>query len=125
MLTWDGRVSTEERLALDLPVDALREMTWAATDRAKKGLNSVRDALAGALGLPRADFGDDPRAWMDPVPEAAFRTALGAQAKAHGWFKSQEGGAFLGDLVWAHREAMAATPTMAVINGLRTFAHGA
>lgn len=125
MLAWPGDASTEERLALDLPLAAIREMTREATTRAKKGFNSVRDAIAGKLTKPRTIFGDEPESWVDAVPETDFRAALGAQAKAHGWFKSREGGAFLGDLVCGHCDAMRTTPTMAVINGLRAFAHNA
>lgn len=125
VLAWPGGVSTEERLALDLPLPAIREMTKEATIRAKKGLNSVRDALAGNIGKPKTIFRDEPEAWVDVVSEADFRAALGAQAKTHGWFKSRDGGAYLGGLVCDHWDALESTKTMAVIDGLWEFVHDA
>jgi putative ATP-dependent endonuclease of OLD family len=125
VLAWSGGVATEERLALDLPLPAIREMTREATSRAKKGFNSVRDALAGKLEKPKAIFGEEPEAWVDAVSEEEFRSAFGAQAKARGWFKSREGGAFLGGLVCSHWTAVKMTPTMTVINGLWAFANNA
>lgn len=125
LLAWPGGVSTEERLALDFPLDAVREMTRLAVAGAKRGARSVKDALADRLRIARPQFSEDPETWVDASDEQAYRLALGKLAKEerHAWFKSREGGAALGRLVCTHGKAMMSTPTMAVIKALKSFAH--
>jgi energy-coupling factor transporter ATP-binding protein EcfA2 len=127
VLAWPGGVSLEERLALDIPLDAIREMTKRAAAFAKRGTRSVRDALADLLKIPRANFGEEPETWVDAGDEGKFRSALGKLAKEerHAWFKSREGGAFLGCLVCTHWKAMETTPTICVLEDLWSFTHDA
>jgi len=125
VLAWPGGVSTEERLAMDLPKDSIRHMTRVAASSAKKGIRSVRDALTRRLGVARTTFGEDPEVWVDAVAEPDFRSALGSLAKQqqHGWFKTRENGAFLGRLVASNWEALLGTPTRQLVDALRTFTH--
>jgi putative ATP-dependent endonuclease of OLD family len=125
VLTWPGRVCTEQRLAADLPTTAIRQMTMEAASTAKKGTRSVHDAIADRLGIPRKDLGEDPEAWVDATSEASFRAALGELAKqdGHAWFKSRDRGQFLGGLVAAHWGDLGGTGTHQVIEQLRSFAH--
>lgn len=123
VLAWPGGVSTEERLALDLPLEGVREMTKLAAGFARRGPRSVHDALADRLDIHRADLGEDPEGWVDAAAEQNYRSNFGRLAKEerHAWFKSREGGAALGRLVCTHRKALETTPTMTVINALWAF----
>jgi putative ATP-dependent endonuclease of the OLD family len=124
ILAWPGSVCTEERIATDLPLEAVREMTEMAAQSPKSGgFRSVRDCLADALAVKRASLGDEPRRWVDASNEHTFRTALGMAAKSKGWFKTRELGQQLGSLVAANWKALAGTPTYEVLERLRSFAH--
>jgi putative ATP-dependent endonuclease of the OLD family len=123
VLAWPDGVCTEQRLATDLPVAALKRMAVMAYDRAGR---AVRDALADRLGVDRVILKeDDPASWVDSATPAAFRPAFGAVAKdkKHAWFKSREQGVFLGRLVVEHWHAISGTPTHTIVGRLRSFAH--
>lgn len=124
VLAWSGRVCTEERLAADLPLEAVRKMTvLAAASPKAASQRAVGDCLADALQVVRTVFSGDPGAWVDVVDEAAFRTALGTTAKRLGWFKRRDLGHALGTLVAENWVEIAGTPTRQVLDGLRSFAH--
>lgn len=121
---WPGGVCTEQRLASDLPVEAIREMAVVADDRAGRGL---RDALACRLNVPPSALNeDDPSSWIDAVDQIRFRSAFGEVAKSRkqAWFKSRSQGEFLGRLVVKHWDAIANTPTRRTLEALKSFAHG-
>jgi hypothetical protein len=127
VLAWPGGVSTEQRLATDLPLTAVKQMAVMATTSAKKGARSVRDAIADKLHVGREALAlDAPETWVDAVDAGEFRTALGTIAKQekHAWFKSREQGAFLGGLITEHWTEIEGTPTHAVIGELRSYLHG-
>jgi putative ATP-dependent endonuclease of OLD family len=127
VLAWPDGVCTEQRLATDLPLAAVKQMTVMATTSAKKGARSVRDAIADSLQVGRDTLAEDaPETWPEAVDAEKFRAVLGAIAKQekHAWFKSREQGAFLGDLVTEHWSTIGSTPTHDVIGRLRSFAHG-
>lgn len=124
VLAWPDGLCTEQRLATDLPIAAIKQMAAMADERGGRG---VRDALADRLKVGRASLmEDDPASWVDAVDVSAFRTAFGdiAKKKNQAWFKSREQGVFLGRLVAEHWGAIANTPTHDVVGRLRTFAHG-
>jgi hypothetical protein len=122
ILAWPGGVCTEQRLALDLPIEGVREMTALAAASPKVGdPRRVRDALADAMPQPRTSFGDDPRAWIDVADEARFREKLGSVAHNKDWFKSKSLGEALGRLVTAHWSALEGKPTRAVLEQLQSF----
>lgn len=126
VLAWPDGVCTEERLAADLPLAAIKQMTVMAATSAKKGSRSVRDAIADSLQVPRPGLDEhDPASWPDAVDEVKFRVALGTIAKQekHAWFKSREQGAFLGRLVTDHWDEIKSS-TRDVVEALRKFAHG-
>lgn len=127
VLAWPDGVCTEQRLATDLPIPALKQMAVLAATSAKKGARSVRDAIADNLQVERAKLAENaPETWVDAVDANKFRTALGTIAKQekHAWFKSREHGAFLGGLITEHWTAIDATPTHNVIGRLRSYVHG-
>ncbi len=124
ILAWPDGFCTEQRLAADLPVDAIMRLAAFADERGGRG---VRDALADQLKIARSALKEgDPASWIGVAGEPAFRTAFGgvAKKKNQAWFKSREQGAFLGNLVAEHWDAISTTPTHKVIGELRSFAHG-
>ncbi len=93
----------------------------------ERGGRSVREALADQLGAPRASLKEgDPASWITAKGLDAFRKAFGdlAKKKNQAWFKTRDQGAFLGDLIAQHWDAIPNTPTHEVIGKLRAFAHG-
>lgn len=121
VLAWPGGVCTEQRLATDLPVEAIKRMVVIADERGGRG---VRDALADRLRVDRNTFREDePGSWVDMVDGSAFRAAFGEVAHQKSWFKSRAQGNFLGTLVAEHWDALANAPTRGVLDRLRRFAH--
>lgn len=127
VLAWPDGVCTEQRLAADLPLAAVKQMTVMATTSAKKGARSVRDAIADSLQVGRNTLAEGtPETWADAVDTDRFRAVLGTIAKQekHAWFKSRDQGAFLGALITEHWSAIGSTPTYDVIDRLRSYVHG-
>jgi putative ATP-dependent endonuclease of the OLD family len=124
VLAWPDGLCTEQRLAIDLPIEAVKQMAVMADERGGRG---VGDALANRLNIGLATLKeDDPASWIDAVDVSTFRAAFGdvAKKKNQAWFKSRDQGSFLGRLVAAHWDEITGTPTHKLIGRLRTFAHG-
>ncbi|MBN8246284.1 MAG: AAA family ATPase [Verrucomicrobia bacterium] len=122
VLAWPDGLCTEQRLAADLPVAAIKKM---AIEADKRGGRGGRDALAAQLRVTPAILADaEPIIWPQIVDIDSLRKALGDVAKKQGWFKSREQGAFLGRLIAEHWSAIPNTPTHGVIGKLKEFAHG-
>ncbi len=124
VFAWPQGHCTEQCLANDLPATAVTQMAVIADER---GGRSVREALADQLGAPRASLKEgDPASWITAKGLDAFRKAFGdlAKKKNQAWFKTRDQGAFLGDLIAQHWDAIPNTPTHEVIGKLRAFAHG-
>lgn len=126
MFAWSDGTSTEERIALDLPTDGLRELAHVAAHSAKGGgLRRVRECLADEMEVERRSLGDDPSQWLTGIDENRFRRALGSKAKQKGWFKSRELGEVLGGLIVRCWGDLANTPTRDLLDQLRSFVHDA
>lgn len=118
---WADQVSTEERLARDLPWQALVEVIKSVAEE-NFDLASVRNAVATKLGRPARVLSNDPMDWIAAVPEAKLRTAIGAAAKAgDGWFKRFDLARGVGETVTSHWESLAGTNLREVIENLRTW----
>jgi energy-coupling factor transporter ATP-binding protein EcfA2 len=119
VIEWPGTMCTEQRLSLDLPIEALVSMVEWATERHGR---RVRDTLADALRMSRDSLDENaPLAWLPHVEEGSFREGFGLSAKKKEWFKSLSGGGFLGQLVSAHWGALTGTPTAQCVSSLRHF----
>ncbi|TAE87568.1 MAG: DUF2813 domain-containing protein [Verrucomicrobia bacterium] len=124
ILAWPDRTCTEQRLAADLPEEAIKQMAGKADERGGRG---VRDALAAQLRVKPATLSErEPTSWPEVVGVENFRKALGnvAKNKNQPWFKSKEQGYFLGSLVAEHWASITNTPTHEVVEKLKEFAHG-
>jgi len=97
--TWQGAMATEERVAMDLPWPALKEMVGLATER--NGADSVCARIGTALGRPVTS--EDPETWCTQGhDEASIRGAIGRASKVGRWFKDIEWGERLGAVVANH-----------------------
>jgi len=96
---WEGTVSTEERIALDLPFEDLKKMIQVAIDVVSLDV-AVIDAICSRLGSSRAVIGNDIDSWRaNGVSEGKIREAIGKAAKADKWFKRIDSGEQLGKVV--------------------------
>ena len=88
---WSENLSTEQRLAADLPLDALKALVEAiAHDR---GVTVVAGETLVELGLSRDDHGDTMDSWLESgVPETEVRRGLGQAMKRCGWIKRVDWG---------------------------------
>jgi len=97
---WEGSAAIEERIALDLPWKALKNMVALAIGIG--GEQSVFDTICAALKVKRADIDSDIDALLQRgISEEGIREAIGASAKAKKWFKRIDHGEDLGRIVAA------------------------
>lgn len=103
---WEGNVSTEERIAADLPLDALQKLLDAAIEQF--GAATVLSHVSHFSGVNVTAAGEHLAAWIKPeFPETAVRDAIGKAAKNgkignnEGWFKNVTMGTGLGKIVAA------------------------
>ncbi len=113
VVLWSDKLCIEERIALDLPSDGFSRLLEQTCKN--RNQESVAGAVAAALGgihIPR-----DPtrvESWItgDTTP-SVLRRAFGQAAKGArdrpGWFKTVDGGRFLGKLVSEYLPQMANT----------------
>lgn len=104
VVQWDGGVSTEERLAADLPLEALQQVVDAAIGQF--GLATVLSHVSNFGGVNLNTAGDKISGWISPqFTEVAMRTAVGKAAKkgkiggSEGWFKNVTLGTELGTIL--------------------------
>ena len=97
---WPDGMSTEERIASDLPTPDLIEFLSAAANEYDE--TSILDAVSERLGKKITQFGTDIRIWKKSgIDEAEIRAAIGKTAKTHlnGWFKDLNRGEILAKIV--------------------------
>jgi putative ATP-dependent endonuclease of OLD family len=95
VITWEGDVSIEQRIALDLPWEGILEIIQSAIT--ERGDISVRQTVANHLGVKIDSVSPDLKTWKDSND---LRVAIGKAAKGKkeqpGWFKNIDGGEELG-----------------------------
>jgi len=114
---WEGGVSLEQRMALDLPWEGVVALVQLAME--EHGCASVRDSVRSALDsepLP-----DHPSSWAD-APK--LRKAIGWTAKKKGWFKRVDLAERLAEIAVQHWEAIRDTPLYRHLEDLRVWTHG-
>lgn len=121
VIQWDGSVSTEERVALDLPWTELRSILDLATQHFDPGSpRTVLDAVALSLG---AAPGTGPDEWSDGFADDDIRRAVGATAKARTWFKRTDLGEALGDKIVEALPVMGGTDLREKLDALAEWAY--
>ena len=100
VILWPDNMSTEERIAADLPISHLNNVLNAAAD--EYGDTNIIDAVGNRLGKDVTQYGTDISLWIDSgLSESDIRAAIGQTAKKHskGWFKDLNTGERLGKIV--------------------------
>jgi len=119
-IVWDGGMSTEERIAQDVPDQTLGEIWELAV--AEKGVETVANQFAATIVIE----GPRPQSWADWVASAPIdelRIAIGKAAARSGWFKTVSGGEHLGALVAGVLPAIPDADLFRKTEGLRAFAY--
>lgn len=127
VLRWDGKVSTEQRLALDLPWAQLVQMLQISIER--EGIESVTRQIQNHLGQAP---GKTEAEWR-LLDESRFREAVGAAAsgkkkdkddeKRPGWFKRIDLAEELGILVANNLSSLTATDLGVKVHQLLAWVH--
>ena len=125
VIQWADLVSTEERIARDLPDKDLERFVRLAIE-----LVEYQEAVLSAIGaqLPAGTARletPDVLSWVSPAtPIDVIREAIGKAAKKKKWFKGIEQGQRLGDLVGELLPQMGGSDTVAKTADLEAFAYG-
>jgi len=98
VIRWSDGVATEERVALDLPLDYLEQIinlaiSWYSAD-------SILDAICHRLGKNRTVIGNSIDSWLsNGIHEGEIRAAVGRAAKEKEWFKKIDTAEELGKII--------------------------
>ena len=125
VIQWADSVSTEQRIARDLPDEALERLVRLAIELAQDQ-EAVLSAIRAQLPT-RMDPLETPDvlSWVSPAaPVDVIREAIGKAAKKKKWFKGIEQGQRLGDLVGELIPQMGGSDTVAKTANLENFAYG-
>jgi len=121
---WTAGNALEDEVIQTLAPGGLQAVVDAAV--AIRGEPSVQAIVAARLGIAGL-AGTDAVAWQAQanVDESSLRTAIAQAATAKGqeWFKREDRGEDLAEVVAAHWDGLEGTHLMAVIDALREFAY--
>jgi hypothetical protein len=122
VFAWDGAVSTEERVMLDVPWDVLIAILDRASDLFDEDVpQAATDAVAARL---QAAPGTGPEAWLESgFDEDQIRHAVGLASKRQGWFKRTDLGEALGGLLVEALPRMGDTDIATKLNALASWAY--
>jgi putative ATP-dependent endonuclease of OLD family len=115
---WDGDVSLEERVMLDLPWEGVLELMALLIAEGKYSEDAVRAGACKTFSLDKTVLHVPVASWTDS-PE--LRQAIGSAAKTKAWFKNADMGEKLGNLVVKHFPNMASTPFAMNVDRLRAW----
>lgn len=126
VLLWDGGVSLEQRVVLDLEWTGVVAVVNLAM--CQWGDESVRDAVRNKLDDRAASLEGSPSDWSQQIPEQLLRTAIGLAAKeagnGRGWFKRIDLAEELAGIVLQHLDAIRDTDLGRKLAALWNWAHG-
>lgn len=126
VLLWDGKMATEQRIAADLPLQALQTLLKTASEvyGEQNCFGSCRTEL-GKLGGNIADAkGTDIFGWSrNGISEPVLRAAIGNASKVSGWFKNLNDGQRLARIVVEALPAVAGTPLAANVRALEQWVY--
>lgn len=119
---WPGSMSTEERIAIDLPDEGVAEMFELGKSIVSE--DAVNSHLKHAASED-ASYQDPLIKLLGPTPPTQFdtydRSLIGRAAKKGKWFKTIETGELLGALVGKYLSQMSTTPTVEGITSVQTW----
>jgi putative ATP-dependent endonuclease of OLD family len=124
VVRWSGGVALEERIAVDLPERMLGELVELAITETGSEQASILAVIAARLpGHPQLTE-TDPTAWVTPACSLEdIRRAIGRTAKDKNWFKRQDRGEALGQLVVRVLADTGGSDLAAKLQQLERFAH--
>ncbi|GAA3294870.1 ATP-dependent endonuclease [Arthrobacter citreus] len=121
---WSSGNSLEDEVIQTLSIEGLQALVNLATDI--RGEDQIRDAVGARLSGGRLG-GTDIKGWQAQAraDESAVRDAiaLAAATKKNEWFKREDRGEELAEVVIAHWDGLGDTHLMSVIGELREFAY--
>jgi hypothetical protein len=121
LFMWADGMSTEERVARDLPFEVVMQLVDRVADLVDEGNPSVvMDAVAARLG---AGSGTSPDDWRAAFAEDAIRDAVAETAKAKKWFKRIDHGEILGRVVVEALPQVPDTELAVTLRGVGEWAH--
>lgn len=119
---WTLGNSLEDEVIQTLAIDGLQAVVDAAVAiRGEQSIQAVVGARLGCTGLA----GTDVFAWQVQATagESSIRAAVAQAAREKEWFKREDRGEDLAEVVSAHWDGVEGTHLMAVIGALREFAY--
>ncbi len=121
---WSFGNALEDEVVQTLSVEGLQAVVALAVEI--KGEQSIQ-ATVGTSLVGKALTGTDVAAWLSQtgVDLAEMRTAIAETATAKNWFKSEDHGEALAEVVIAHRGGLEDTTLLKVLGELREFSYPA
>lgn len=129
VVRWGDGKAFEGRISMDLQDDKLQKLIEAAIKAAPEEETIARSAVLNALGakLPGAPnlTSTDPIRWVTEhsLSIGDIRTVIGQVANNNKWFKDEQRGMVLGELLYDLWSEIATTPLGQRISEIRTFAY--
>lgn len=117
---WSFGNCLEAEVIATISIKGLQALVAAAIEIRDDG--SIRDAVAARLNNAKLS-GTDIQNWQEQanVDSEGLRAAITTAAKSRGWFKTEDHGEQLANVVLAHQEGMASSHLMQVLGQLREF----
>lgn len=122
LFQWEGNTCIEQRISLDLPVEALILVVRLAMDN--KSVESVRDSVQSRLSSSGTRLDSDPNNWAAAYSEQELRDAIGRAAQECEWFKRVDLASGLGEIIIDYTDSIESTNLGVTINAIRDWAHG-
>jgi putative ATP-dependent endonuclease of OLD family len=117
---WRAPHALEQVVALALPVVGLQAMLEMVA--AEVSNQTILLQMALGLSVPALDH-IDVAAWIAAHDANRVRSAVGVVARTHGWFKREDRGERLAQLVMEHRAALDGSELATGIEKIRAFAY--
>jgi hypothetical protein len=122
VILWSEASATEDRLAKDLPLEALGALLNIAA--AFKSTDSVTNGFSSKLGKPMPS-NLDIHTWIGPdVTEAQLRSAFAEAAKSGEWFKRIDVAQAVGVVVIEYIDAIQGSDLEQKVRALGSWAYG-
>jgi hypothetical protein len=129
VIRWEGEVSTEQRIAHDIPWTALQEIVNLAIEEHEPA--SVLGAVKDKLGERNRSIEPEVASWLsDGIDQERIRQAIGEAAMANektkrrGWFKRRDRGEALGLIIAKSLDQIQNTDLAKKLGQLETWCYG-
>ncbi len=126
IIDWDEGQSLEEVLAINLPLEVMRKMlVLAGSIKQEETGELIADVYAGIKQSISEKLGQDcPEKFTPESDSLELRKAIGLAANKGGWFKRQNKGELLGDLIFEHYDQLENTVLKQRLEALSIWSDG-